>query len=705
MSTYDLSVIIAARNEAYLGHTVEDILRNRRGKTDVIVVSDGGWPVDPLPDHPDVTLLHEPKSIGQRAAVNLGAAISRSRWIMKSDAHVSFSPGFDTILMRDSQPNWVTVPLLYNLHVFNHRCMSCGVQTYQGPDLTHCTSCDKDSQFEKVMVWLPRDGKHWQCLGCWKFTDQVDKPESCSHCGESKGFGNIGKRETDSMLFDETPHFQYFRSYHPREGIAALLRGKGPAWTMRLFEASLDYASEDLQAELRDLITQYDQMSPQEKYPLRLEAIKFGEQIRAARSKTKETRFGDLIRAAQGDIVDTMSLLGACWFLERRFYWDVLGGLDEAHGNWGSMGIEIAGKAWLSGNRLVCHRGCSYAHLFRTASGFSFPYKLAAADIQKARDHARNLWFNNAWPGQKYPLSWLIDRFAPVPGWSQEGLDRLKASEAGRKQFTAPAPVESVIEIKDRKYVESAKDTGLTVGIVYYTDNRLDPQIMETVQRQILRGVNGHQLVSVSLKPLSGFGDNIVLGLERGYLTMAQQILTGLSTLDTDIAFMCEHDVLYAEDYFSAFVPLNRGKIFYNENVWRLRADTGETLFHYHKSLSQMCADRRLLIDHFRERIARLERGDSSFRMGFEPGCKSLSHGGVDNLRSESWFAPTPNIDIWHGRNTTKLLWSRADFRNQKYTEGWQKRWSIPGWPGTTRRRFPDWLAEIMAEVSRDDVR
>ena len=77
---------------------------------------------------------------------------------------------------------------------------------------------------------------------------------------------------------------------------------------------------------------------------------------------------------SQGDIADTMCHVGAGWFMHRERYWD-LGGLDERHGSWGQMGVEISCKSWLSGGRQVVNKKTWFAHMFRTQGGdFGFPY-------------------------------------------------------------------------------------------------------------------------------------------------------------------------------------------------------------------------------------------------------------------------------------------------------------------------------------------
>jgi len=122
------------------------------------------------------------------------------------------------------------------------------------------------------------------------------------------------------------------------------------------------------------------------------------------------------------DIVDTMSFLGACWMINRERHWE-LEGLDENHGGWGQLGTEIACKSWLSGGRLCVNRSTWFAHMFRTGNfrsndgRSSFPYQLSGNQVERARKYSRDLWFNDKWPKAKYPLSWLIDKFNPVPTW------------------------------------------------------------------------------------------------------------------------------------------------------------------------------------------------------------------------------------------------------------------------------------------------
>ena len=124
----------------------------------------------------------------------------------------------------------------------------------------------------------------------------------------------------------------------------------------------------------------------------------------------------DLKKRQQGDFVETMSLQGSCFMVTRERYF-ALDLCDEGHGSWGQQGTEVACKTWLSGGKCIVNRKTWYAHLFRTQGGdFGFPYPNPG--IAQARKYSQDLWLNDKWDKAVHPLSWLIDRFAPVPEWS-----------------------------------------------------------------------------------------------------------------------------------------------------------------------------------------------------------------------------------------------------------------------------------------------
>lgn len=530
----DLSVLIPARSEPFLLNTINDILANVQADTEIICILDGSWPIEPIPDHPCVTLIHHAQSIGQRAAVNEAVRMSTAKYVMKLDAHCSVGPGFDRILLEDMQPDWTIVPKMYNLHAFDWVCQKCGHRTYQGPTPKDCPTCDNTAGFVKDIIWKA-------------------KPSP----------------ETTAMAFDKDLRFQYWGGYKKQQ---------------------------------------------------------------------------------HGDLVETMSILGACFMLSRERYFE-LNICDEGHGSWGQQGTEVACATWLSGGKLICSKRTWFAHLFRTQGGdFSFPYPLSGKEVDQAREYSKDLWLNNKHPRQVYPLSWLVEKFWPVEGWGDEDLERIR--KIGLK--TAP-----------------------TKGVVYYTDNRLDETIMQACQNQLQHSLNGHRLVSVSLKPLD-FGDNIALNLERGYLTMFKQILAGLEACEADVVFLCEHDVLYHPSHFD-FIPPDRTKVYYNTNVWHLRASDGHAVHYTAKRTSQLCAYRDVLLEHYRKRVALVEQSGFSRKMGFEPGSHNRAER-VDDLKSDVWTSEYPNVDIKHGQNLTPARWHPSQFRDKRNCRDWLEADEIPYW-------------------------
>jgi hypothetical protein len=271
-----------------------------------------------------------------------------------------------------------------------------------------------------------------------------------------------------------------------------------------------------------------------------------------------------------------------------------------------------------------------------------------------------------------------VEKFWPVPDWTEDDLKNLK-----EKSFSLSFPIPS-------EKVETKPKYNLTKGIVYYTDNKADPVIMQACQEQILKAVNGERIVSVSLEKLS-FGDNIVLSLERGYLTMFKQILAGLEASNADVIFFCEHDVLYHPSHFE-FIPPREDTIYYNTNVWKVRYSDGHALHYDCKQTSGLCAYRELLVEHYRKRVEHTEAilkecgsENRNFRnwirrQGFEPGTHHRNER-VDDLGSEAWQSKYPIIDIRHDGNLTPNRWSIDEFRRKPHD--WVEADEVEGWGKT----------------------
>lgn len=122
---------------------------------------------------------------------------------------------------------------------------------------------------------------------------------------------------------------------------------------------------------------------------------------------------------------ETMSLQGSSFMLPKSKYWE-LNICGEELGNWGNQGIEVACKTWLSGGRVLVNHNTWYAHMFRTQGGdFGFPYELPGKSVEKTKNNVRDLLWQKKFDKQIYPVSWLVEKFWPVPGWTEEDLKKL----------------------------------------------------------------------------------------------------------------------------------------------------------------------------------------------------------------------------------------------------------------------------------------
>ena len=224
----------------------------------------------------------------------------------------------------------------------------------------------------------------------------------------------------------------------------------------------------------------------------------------------------------------------------------------------------------------------------------------------------------------------------------------------------------------------------VTKEILYFTDNRLDRKpIGKAAKEWLLKG--GLPILSISLKPIK-FGRNIHYEGRRSHTTMFKQILTGLAAATADVIFMGEHDVLYHPSHFD-FIPERDDVYYYNNNVWKYRLSDQKVIRYDCKWLSQLCAYRELLIEHYERRIAVIESGKRAY--GYEPGTGANKR--IDDFKAESWDSEYPNIDVRHGRNWTGVRrMDPSEFKDKRTCQNWQE---------TTVENIPGWDVEVLLSL------
>ena len=127
-----------------------------------------------------------------------------------------------------------------------------------------------------------------------------------------------------------------------------------------------------------------------------------------------------------GDYSEVMNGQGSCWFCRREWN-DYIGLLDERVGSWGNVGIEVALRTWLCGGTHIVNKKAWQAHWFRKDEG-GFPYPMDGRKVAKAHAFTRDNYYfkDDAFEHQSRPFKWLLDRFAPVPGWDAYMVDEYK---------------------------------------------------------------------------------------------------------------------------------------------------------------------------------------------------------------------------------------------------------------------------------------
>lgn len=186
----DLSILIPARNEEFLQRTLDDVFEHIEGDTEIIVGLDGWRPEylshfsfggGEIVEHGGrYRFLYLEKPIGQRAMTNKLAGLSEAKYLMKLDAHVSMSQGFDVKMMEDMQDDTIIVPALGNLHAYDWVCPE-GHRNQQGK----CEKCGQcgSADLRKDMVW-----------------QVIHKPLRSSFCFDTALHFQYSKEDTQELL-------------------------------------------------------------------------------------------------------------------------------------------------------------------------------------------------------------------------------------------------------------------------------------------------------------------------------------------------------------------------------------------------------------------------------------------------------------------------------------------------------------------------
>lgn len=112
-----ISIIVPARGERpeNLQRTLESIKNTATGEYEVIVGFDGPPYCDFNCGIENIEFVNFPRVVGIKTNITAMCAMATGKYIYKTDAHCSFSNGFDEILQADMRDDWIVMPRFYVL--------------------------------------------------------------------------------------------------------------------------------------------------------------------------------------------------------------------------------------------------------------------------------------------------------------------------------------------------------------------------------------------------------------------------------------------------------------------------------------------------------------------------------------------------------------------------------------------------------------
>lgn len=125
-------------------------------------------------------------------------------------------------------------------------------------------------------------------------------------------------------------------------------------------------------------------------------------------------------------IDEDLSFQGSCWFMKKDYFYELDLMDTKGYGIFWNEAQEIGLKCWLSGGKVIRNKKTWYAHLHK-GKKYGRGYFLNRNTAKHGAVYTMK-WFYGTmdWPKQKYPLSWLIERFMPVPTWDENKILELK---------------------------------------------------------------------------------------------------------------------------------------------------------------------------------------------------------------------------------------------------------------------------------------
>jgi glycosyltransferase involved in cell wall biosynthesis len=738
-----------------LYETVVNVLANTSKKTECVVVLDGydnQWPNQPLPVDSRLTVIQHRKSIGQRAATNEAARVAQGEYVAKLDAHCALDENFDEKLLATFEPHWTVVPGQFNLQVFEWRCKRCDWTKDQSPKPAKCEQCGS-RYLKQVKIWQPRDGKGGRRTAythSWRFDTNLDFQYHGAYASDEKYCKKNGipfHPETQQPIHDtmsllgacwamRKDRYEYLEGLDESLGSwgdmgtelsckvwlsGGELKVNQNTWFAHFFRVGgIGFPYPDggrkERAKARGKEIWLNNKWPKQVYPLSWLIERFrplpdwhtNDNPVLGQVNATGKKFRSLVPSPLGNFLADSTLPHPLTAV--------------ADGSREKMPANAVGFS------PVDNRGNVSALKVDAIGNQVEMDRIAAPSIPTEMVQCGNISASASWQGTDKPsvndsmdqrlpsavggsaVSGIVQSTDPIPAGVGDldlgkQADNVLSVQGNNEIFLGSHDSASLHDAGLRSGPESRiqRDSGPTIITqklprklcLYYTCNSHDLTLELAARNNLRASTNGHELGCVSLQR-TDFGDwTLVLNREKSGGTMHYQILTGLERSTADYVFLCESDVLYHPSHFQ-FVPPDDSVIYYNTNVWRVRYSDGHAVRTANlQQVSGICANRLLLLAHYKRRVELIEANNGIFdvkRMAYEPGTR----GKFGDEKIANWQSEFPNLDITgHGNTLTVPHFSIDSFRNKKYAEGWEETDdALPGWPKISGR-VQEWLEEL----------
>jgi len=103
-----LSIVIPSYKDPSIYPTIDSLVENSELKdVEIIVVLDGYWISEPFREDFDIKTVHMGKNRNMRESINTAVRLAQGEYIMRTDEHCMFAPGYDKELVNSMEDNWI----------------------------------------------------------------------------------------------------------------------------------------------------------------------------------------------------------------------------------------------------------------------------------------------------------------------------------------------------------------------------------------------------------------------------------------------------------------------------------------------------------------------------------------------------------------------------------------------------------------------